>query len=85
MKFLKTSMRIWITLTSVVGFFAGWAILAHSPKPQPYTASSSSALNLAPVPKLSDMIGDDDVARGGPMIVMSSPRNSMPRLRTSGS
>lgn len=84
MKFVKTGMRIWITLTSAVAFFAGWAVLAHSPKPQPYNATSS-ALNLAPVPKFSDMIDNGSQANSGPMVVMSSPRTFAPRMRTSGS
>jgi len=84
MKFFKTGMRIWITLTSAVAFFAGWAVLAHSPKPQPYS-SSASALNLAPVPKFSDMISNGNQVSGGPMVVMPSPRTFAPRMRTSGS
>jgi hypothetical protein len=35
MKILKSSMRVWLTIASVISFFTGWALLAHAQKPAP--------------------------------------------------
>jgi hypothetical protein len=83
MKLIKSALRIWITLTTVVGFFAGWAVLAHSPKPQPYVKPNRSVLGLAPVPALLDLVGDN-VRSSGPR-VLSPSRAFSPRFRTAGS
>lgn len=54
MKILKLGMRLWIALTSALSFFAGWIILAHSPKPaQP--AASASVAPAAPLPTLAPL------------------------------
>jgi hypothetical protein len=46
MKFIKLSMRFWITLTSVMSFLIGWAMLAHSPKPFQDSAPQANAAQL---------------------------------------
>jgi hypothetical protein len=35
MKIIKSGMRVWITIASVISFFTGWALLAHANKPAP--------------------------------------------------
>ena len=53
MKLLKLGLRIWITLTSVSSFLAGWVLLAHSPKPaQPKSAPS---VVVTPLPTLAPL------------------------------
>ncbi len=42
MKFFKSALRMWITLTSMAGFLGGWVLLAHSPKPQPVVNTNTT-------------------------------------------
>jgi hypothetical protein len=53
MKLFKIGLRIWIMLTSVLSFLAGWIMLAHAPKP--VQNSSPSSANIAPLPTLSPL------------------------------
>jgi hypothetical protein len=53
MKLLKTGIRFWITITSVLSFLTGWVMLAHAPKPNP--ASSASTNVIAPLPTLEPL------------------------------
>ena len=76
MKPLKLALRIWITITSLLSFLAGWALLSHAPKPASIfssqtTTSSSSAPDpinvvplptLAPIPSLDSIITNPDTA-----------------------
>ena len=64
MKPLKLALRIWFTITSVLSFLVGWALLSHAPKPvsifslfsspAPSSSSSSNAdtTSLNPLPTL---------------------------------
>lgn len=54
MKLLKFGLRFWITLTSVFSFLAGWAMLAHAPKPVEAAAAQSSS-SVAPMPTLAPL------------------------------
>ncbi len=59
MKFFQTGLRIWIATGSVIGFFGGWALLAHAPKPaqpaqQPVVVQMAPLPTLAPLPSLSN-------------------------------
>ena len=71
MKPLKLALRIWITITSVLSFLVGWALLSHAPKPasifssQTTTSSSVSGPaavdplpTLAPIPSLDSIISN---------------------------
>ena len=65
MKPLKLALRIWFTITSVLSFLVGWALLSHSPKPvsifslfsAPATSASASSnadpVSLNPLPTLA--------------------------------
>ena len=60
MNFFKTGLRIWIATGSVIGFFGGWALLAHSPKPaqpaqQPVVVQMAPLPTLAPLPPIGDL------------------------------
>jgi len=57
MKLFKIGLRIWIMLTSVLSFLAGWIMLAHAPKPIQNSAPSSA--NIAPLPTLAPLPGLD--------------------------
>ena len=55
MRATKLFLRLWITATSVLSFFAGWIMLAHAPKPvQTKTEVTEQAAlpTLAPLPPL---------------------------------
>ena len=83
MKFFKSALRFWITIASLLGFLTGWAVLANSPKPQPYVDPNRATLGLDPVPQFSDLIGGNQ-GLGGPTITRTV-RAFTPRLRTAGS
>jgi hypothetical protein len=57
MRLLQIGMRIWIAVTSVFSFMAGWIMLAHSPKPVQSASTSSAAPSgmSAPVPTLAPL------------------------------
>ena len=92
LKLMKTVLRVWIATTATGSFLAGWALLAHAPKPvQAAPAANAQALplpTLAPLPPL-DISGSS----GGPglqpptFIIQGSPSlfAQAPLLRTGGS
>jgi hypothetical protein len=80
MKILKITIRIWIALTSLAAFAAGWAALAHSPKPNQFKASQVSAIPaLPPVPSLNQAM------RGGEGTGITIRPRQQVQLRTGGS
>lgn len=56
MKSLKTGLRFWITITSVLSFVGGWIMLAHAPKPAQLFQDTANAASptLEPLPPLSE-------------------------------
>jgi hypothetical protein len=64
LKVVKTVLRFWIGLTATGSFLAGWALLAHAPKPvqtNPTGASVASLITaMTPLPPL-----DISVTAGG--------------------
>lgn len=87
MKHFKMSLRVWIAVSSVVGFIGGWALLAHAPKPvQASQLSPSTQVELAPLPTLAplpSLSSQGNTLQQLPSF--SQPRASFPRLRTGGS
>jgi hypothetical protein len=56
MKNFKNTLRIMITLASMLGFLGGWATLAHSRKPiQPTQAQSQQVQALEPLAPLDPL------------------------------
>ena len=100
MRLTKIGLRIWIGISTVIGFLVGWMMLAHSGKPAPagVVAAQSAADNqgaatstpaaiptLPPIPSLDDLTGGVQ-AQPQPLAVL--PRissGSFPRLRSGGS
>ncbi len=88
MKHYKSIIRIWIAFCSLAGFFAGWAILAHSPKPaqaavgrQAFAAGENIQLPpLPPMPSFSQSSGSFQ-----PIPFQPQTSFALPRLRTGGS
>ncbi len=87
MKHFKTSLRLWIAASSEVGFFAGWVLLAHSPKPvQASQPAPSTLIELAPLPTLAPLPSlSAQPSTVQQLPTFSQPSFSMPRLRTGGS
>jgi len=57
MKIWKISLRVWITVTTLLSFLGSWAVLAHSPKPNQFDPSTiSPAPVLDPIPSLDQII-----------------------------
>lgn len=56
MKFWKLTLRIWITTASLLSFLGGWAVLAHSPKPNQFKSENLPAVPaLDPIPSLDQI------------------------------
>jgi hypothetical protein len=96
---LKLGLRIWLAFTAAVSFLTGWAMLAHSGKPAPLSASASlsgssstaplSLPTLAPVPSLNDFTSGQPLQQQSlqPLSIQSMPSlsSALPGLRTRGS
>jgi hypothetical protein len=85
MKHFKPILRIWIAFCSLVGFFGGWAMLAHSPKPvqAAQSAAVGQPIQLAPLPPMPSFNQTGSNLQPIPF----QPQTSfvMPQLRTGGS
>ena len=56
MKIFKFGLRLWITVTSILTFIAGWILLAHAPKPvQASSLSTGNGNDVAPFPTLQPL------------------------------
>jgi hypothetical protein len=55
MKFIKSGLRLWITLTSLFSFFVGWVMLAHAPKPNQANSPGQSQTIPTPLPTLAPL------------------------------
>lgn len=96
MKWMKLGLRLWIGISTLIGFLLGWILLAHSGSPAAAsvkTAGSAVRISavqpaLQPVPSLDDLAGGAQVQSVQPLQPLpASPRitGNAPRLRTSGS
>jgi len=89
MKLLQSSLRALIVAGSLSGFFAGWALFAHSGKPVATDSRVISADSPAAVPTLPPLDFSTNSASGGlqplPALPPVSRNSSLPRLRTRGS
>lgn len=94
MKPVKTGLRIWIAVTSILSFLAGWALLSHANKPvslfSSLTSNPTASLTVAtlqPVPSLDSLTTTGSSVQPLPAQPQSNlnTRSNMPRLRTRGS
>jgi hypothetical protein len=92
MKLFRKFLRFWITLATAGGFLAGWAMLAHAPKPVQSNAPSASLTTavptLAPLPPLDLSGGSANGNFQQPQFsVQQSPSffSQAPMFRTGGS
>ena len=85
MKIFQKSLRVWIATASVAGFFGGWVLLAHAPKPAP-VIQSSSPVDLSPVPTLAPIPSLQRQNRNFQQFSLApQTRQVLPRFRTGGS
>jgi hypothetical protein len=91
MKMFKFGLHLWIALTSVLSFVAGWILLAHAPKPGQGTPASTFLVTplptLEPLPSLNFVPSNNTSTLQLPPIVIQVPRASapMPIFRTGAS
>lgn len=95
MKLVKLSLRLYIAVSTVVGFLIGWVLLAHSGKPAVIDAATESAPQsttikldaLPPVPSLNDLVSGAPVQPlPAPQHIQIQPSTGFtPRFRTGGS
>jgi hypothetical protein len=94
MNIFRSALRIWITVTSVMGFLAGWIMLAHAPKPKQASANTVSTqavptVALPPIPSIDDLQlqGPNQFSQQPPVIQIAphAPSSFFPVLRTGGS
>jgi len=81
----KIGLRVWIAISSMVGFLGGWALLAHSPKPAQPTqpAAVVQQVDLPPLPPMPSFNMQNTNFQ--PLPVVPQTNFSLPRLRTGGS
>jgi hypothetical protein len=70
MKPFKLGLRIWIAITSVVSFLAGWAMFSRAGKPAPFPFFSSGA----------SVSGASDPAAGGASVTALPTLQPIPSL-----
>jgi hypothetical protein len=88
MKFIKLSMRFWITLTSLMSFLIGWAMLAHSPKPiQPVIVPLVNSVQLPALQPLDFSNNGNNNGSGARnfQVNIQPSSNFAPMFRTGGS
>ncbi len=68
---LKLALRIWIAITSVLSFLAGWALFSHAGKPAPLISAQPSTsgsqvdpTGLNPLPTLPPVPSIDQLTNG---------------------
>jgi hypothetical protein len=97
-KLVKLGLHIYIAISTVMGFLAGWILLAHSGKPATYSAAAqgtNSAITtqyaVQAVPTLAPIPSLDQLAGGATAVLAPQPLPQIPsigfapRIRTSGS
>ncbi len=89
MKLFQQSLRTLIVAGSMAGFFGGWALLAHAPKPvasdpAPAVVAPAPVPTLPPLPQLSPLDPGSSTLQPLPALP-AQPQFAMPRLRTRGS
>jgi hypothetical protein len=89
MKILKSGLRFWITLASILSFVTGWIMLANAPKPDQQTSlfsviTARSAPTLEPLPPLSAFDSNANAPRSW-FDVRPTNRTVRPFFQTGGS
>jgi hypothetical protein len=94
----RISLRLWLTITSLIAFLFGWVLLAHAQKPAPLVQSQSQAASsstssatvnmpqLAPIPSLQQLQkSPQTITNVAPIAPAPSISFNFPVMRTRGS
>ncbi len=84
MKFVKKSLRAWITIASVFSFLGGWIIFSHSNKPAPLQIAQP-VISAPSSSSSSQTFSRNTQSSGFPFSSQLQSRSFSPRLRTGGS
>ena len=94
MKLVKIGLRIYIAISTIMGFLVGWILLAHSGKPATYTTAAQGITTqfaaqvvptLAPIPSLDQLAGGATAVQPLQPLPQIPSVGFAPRIRTSGS
>jgi hypothetical protein len=88
MKFIKTILRYWFAIVSVLSFLVGWGMLAHSLKPTQSSGSNPAYnITLPQLPPIQAFGGGNGGLQNFSTSNNVSQSNSgfRPRLRSGGS
>jgi hypothetical protein len=92
LRLTKIGLRIWISISTVIGFLVGWMMLAHSGKPalagaalaqsapdtqSPAVSAPAAIPTLPPIPSLDDLTAGAQ-AQGAQ--VQPQPLPALPRI-----
>jgi hypothetical protein len=86
MKVFKFTLRIWITISSILIFLTSWMIFGHSPKP--VSLNSSPNVQYTTLPTLEPLPGMSSSASGSNNLIFVPSQNirrSPPVFITGGS
>ncbi len=85
-KQFKNSLRMLIAGSSVMGFVAGWVLLAHSGKPVQVTSAPAPLAPASSISQLGPIPGNIQDPNLQPLAPIPAPQYQFtPRLRTGGS
>jgi len=84
----KKILRIWITITSSIGFLVGWVFLSRTTEPETVTYVGNTVVTMPEIqaiPALGDTSNNTDSGNVQFFTVNVAPQSSSPTFRTGGS
>ena len=90
MNISRRLLRIWLTVSSFVGFIAGWIFLSHTTDTDTITQVGNTKVNMPEVQAIPTLRGmDEDSDRNDVQTFSINPNSAQPsfspNLRTGGS
>lgn len=85
----KKILRIWITITSFIGFLVGWVFLSRTAETQTVTYVGNTVVTMPQIQSIP-ALGDTSTSNTNPgdvqfFTVNVAPQSSSPAFRTGGS
>jgi len=84
----KKVLRIWITITSFIGFLVGWVFLSRTTEPDTVTYVGNTVVTMPEIqaiPALGDTSNNTGSGNVQFFTVNVAPQSSSPTFRTGGS
>ncbi len=86
MKIIKTALRYWFAIISVLSFLVGWGMLAHSLKPIQPVQTTTSTISLPALPSIQAYNSGNNSGSGLNLSANNNQStNNFPILRSGGS